>query len=106
MSEPRAPRRLGQNLDRALQDLAGGRKRGPGQPLAGARDVFARWEELVGPDVAAHAKPLRLREDRLVLVVEDPMWAAELRWLEADLCRRIVEAGGPLLSGIEVRVRP
>jgi len=107
----REPRKLGDNLDRALEDLSRGRGRGPGPgrgtsgPLAGARDVFARWDELVGPDVAAQARPLRLQEDRLVLVVEDPLWAAELRWLEADLCRRIAEAGGPRLAGIVVRVR-
>ncbi|MPY93005.1 MAG: DUF721 domain-containing protein [Acidimicrobiia bacterium] len=99
------PRRLGENLDRALRDLSGGRRRGAAEPLAGARDIFSRWEELVGPAVAANARPLRLQDDRLVLVVEDPMWGAELRWLEADLCRRIAESGGPQLSGIEVRVR-
>ncbi len=100
------PRKLGDSLDRALRDLAGGRTRGTTEPLAGARDVFSRWDELVGPEVAAHARPLRLRDDKLVLLVEDATWGAELRWLEADLCRRILEAGGPRLAGIEVRVRP
>jgi predicted nucleic acid-binding Zn ribbon protein len=102
----RPPRRLGENLDRALHDLAGGRRRGADEPLRGAREVFSRWEELVGAAVAANARPLRFRDDRLVLVVADPVWASELRWLEDDLCRRIAEAGGPVLAGIDVRVRP
>jgi predicted nucleic acid-binding Zn ribbon protein len=54
--------------------------------------VFARWEELVGPDVAAHAVPKTLRDGVLTIVVDHPAWASSLRLLTADLLRRIAAA--------------
>jgi predicted nucleic acid-binding Zn ribbon protein len=56
--------------------------------------VFARWEELVGVDVAAHAKPRTLRDGILTVAVDHPAWASSLRLLSADLLRRIAAAAG------------
>ncbi|HEX2039671.1 MAG TPA: DUF721 domain-containing protein [Acidimicrobiales bacterium] len=71
-------------------------------PLAAVLD---RWADVVGPDVAAHARPLSLKEGTLVVVVDDPTWASQLRWLGADLLRRLAEAAGsPVADRLEVRV--
>jgi predicted nucleic acid-binding Zn ribbon protein len=97
--QPPEPRRIGEVVDRLVQ--------GMGAPSAGAfAAVFARWSDLVGDQVAAHAQPLSLRDGRLLVGVEEPGWATQLRWLEADLLRRLDEAcGAGVVTTIEVRVR-
>jgi predicted nucleic acid-binding Zn ribbon protein len=42
----------------------------------------------------------------LVVVVDQPGWATQLRFLEADLLRRLAEMVGPgVVETIEVKVR-
>jgi predicted nucleic acid-binding Zn ribbon protein len=42
----------------------------------------------------------------LSLAVDDPVWAAQLRWLEADLLARVAEVTGPgVVERISLRVR-
>jgi predicted nucleic acid-binding Zn ribbon protein len=79
--------------------------RGPGaKAVAG---LYAGWEEAVGPQVAAHARPLVLDGGRLVVEVDEPGWATQLRYLERDLIERLAAhlAGAPL-DAIELRVVP
>lgn len=57
--------------------------------------VFIHWEELVGPEVAAHATPRSLRDGTLAVVVDHPAWASSLRLLSGDLVRRAESAVGP-----------
>ena len=69
--------------------------------------VFGRWPTLVGEQVAAHATPVRLRHGTLSVTVDDPVWATQLRWLEADLVARLSGAlGEGVVARIEVRVKP
>jgi predicted nucleic acid-binding Zn ribbon protein len=56
--------------------------------------IFGRWQQLVGPDIAAHAKPVSLRRGQLVLVVDHPAWASQLRFMTGDLMTRITESTG------------
>ncbi len=91
---------LAASLDAVVRSL-----KGPGaRAVAG---VFASWEEAVGPQVAAHARPLSFDGGRLVVEVDDPAWATQLRYLESDLRERLAGvSGGFQLVSIEVRVRP
>lgn len=67
--------------------------------------VFGRWAELVGPALAARARPRSLCDGTLVVVADDPVWAAQLRWLEGELCSRIAAVAGPgVCERVEVRV--
>jgi predicted nucleic acid-binding Zn ribbon protein len=69
--------------------------------------VFSRWEELVGPAVAAHARPLSLSRRRLVIGADHPGWATELRYLAPELLRRLAAAAGPgQIERVEVKVCP
>lgn len=80
----------------------------PGSAATPARvvgGVFAGWDDAVGPQVAAHARPVRLSEGTLVVEVDEPGWATQLRYLEQDLLRRLAEVGGQGVERIEVRVR-
>ncbi len=81
----RDPRKVSESLDRITRRLGG--------PSAGvASTVFARWDEVVGPDIAGHARPVSLRAGVLTLAVDHPTWAAQLRFMTADLLARIAAA--------------
>ena len=40
--------------------------------------VFFRWTEIVGTDIAHHAQPVSLRNGLLVVSVDHPVWLQEL----------------------------
>lgn len=92
------PRRVRDSLDRVTSSL--------GVPSSATlATVFARWDELVGASVAANARPRSLRDGVLVVTVEQPGWATQLRYLEADLLTRLAGAVGPgQVERIDVRI--
>lgn len=93
------PTPLTSSLDDVLRSL-----RRPG--LRATVGVFANWDEIVGPHVAAHAQPVSLVDGRLLVEVDQPGWATQLRFLEADLVTRLAPVtGGAILTNIDVRVR-
>ena len=95
----RDPRRLGESLDTVVRSLGG-----PGAgPLAA---VFDGWEEVAGP-LAAHCRLLALAGRTLVVAVDQPGRATEVRYRGADLLRRLAEvAGAGVVERLEVQVRP
>ena len=68
-------------------------------------DVFGRWAEAVGDAVAAHITPVKLDGTKLVVEVDDPAWATQLRFLEATLKQRLLEVAGATIDTIEARVK-
>jgi predicted nucleic acid-binding Zn ribbon protein len=94
-----APHRIGDDLDVLL------RRAGGAGGVASAA-VFTRWEEAVGAAVAAHAHPLRLDGTTLVVGVDGPAYATQLRLLTAQLLTRLRDLAGPgVVDSVEVRVR-
>ena len=67
--------------------------------------VFGRWDEAVGDAVAAHVKPLKLDGTTLIVEVDDPAWATQLRFLEGSMKQRLLEVAGATIETIEARVR-
>jgi len=95
LNEDRGPRRVGESLDRVLP---GGRA---------FTTIVERWEEIAGANVASHARPSALHATTLVVAVEDPAWAAQLRFLLTDLIRRCDDVvGAGLVTEVRVVVRP
>ena len=93
------PPPLRDSVDEVVRSLRGTSARS----LAG---VFARWEEAVGPQIAAHARPASLVDGCLVVEVDHPTWATQLRFLETDLLSRLRDvAGADEVHRIELRVR-
>jgi predicted nucleic acid-binding Zn ribbon protein len=91
--------RLGDSLDGVVRSL-----RGDGAQAV--KGVFGGWEDAVGPQVAAHATPVALEAGRLIVEVDQPGWATQLRFLESTLVARLAEvAGEGSVRSIEVRVR-
>jgi predicted nucleic acid-binding Zn ribbon protein len=70
-------------------------------------DLLQRWPEVVGAQLAAHCRPISLRNGMLTIAAEEAAWGAQLGWLEADLRRRLDDALGPgVVTRIAVRIRP
>lgn len=76
-----------------------------GRYRTGLSSVLAAWGDVVGESVAAHAKPVAVRNGALVVEVDDPVWATQLRWLGNDLLARLAErVGSPVADRVEIRV--
>jgi predicted nucleic acid-binding Zn ribbon protein len=67
----------------------------------------ARWDEVMGSDVAAHAQLVSVRDGTLTVAVADPIWATQLRYLEAAIVTRARALLGPgVVDRVKVRVGP
>jgi predicted nucleic acid-binding Zn ribbon protein len=94
------PRLVKDSLPRLAQRFGA-----PAPPVLTA--LFARWEEIVGPLVAAQAWPLRVADGVLRIGVEQPGWATQLTFLAPELVRQVVAATGDTsVQKIEVKVMP
>ena len=95
----RGPRRLEASLDAVTSQLGLRNSKGLGQ-------LFARWPEIVGEAMAGHVKPIRLDSQALVVSVDHPAWATQVRALGDSLLDRVVEeTGAARPQRLEVRVR-
>lgn len=64
-----------------------------------------RWAEIVGPQIAAHTRPDRIRFKKLHLLVRNSVWLHQLTFLKPDLLARInAAAGGEAITDIVLRV--
>jgi predicted nucleic acid-binding Zn ribbon protein len=95
MSDEPVP--LSDALDDVVRSL-----RGTGR--AEVRGVFGQWDEAVGETVAAHVRPVRLDRGVLLVDVDDPAWATQVRLLADDLRARLRDVAGVSVERIEVRV--
>lgn len=93
--DDRDPQPLGRLADRVAAD------RGWAQHLSGGK-VFGRWAELVGSEVAEHARPVSLREGELTVEATSTAWATQLRLLQRALLARIAAGAG---RGVVTRLR-
>ena len=76
-----------------------------GVPSSGSLGaVFGRWSEVVGESLAAHSAPRSLRDGVLVVEVDDPAWATQLKWLSAQVIARVAEVANTPVERVEVRV--
>jgi len=92
---------LSQSLTGVVRSLRGPAAAMPAKAMGG---VFGRWTEAVGEAVAAHVQPVKLDGDRLVVEVDDPAWATQLKFLEATLRERLLEVTGANITQFEIRV--
>ncbi len=69
------------------------------------KGVFGAWNELVGETVAAHVQPVKLDHATLIVEVDDPHWATEMRFLSPALCEKISQLTTTPVTSLEVRVK-
>ena len=51
--------------------------------------AWAIWDEVVGPQIARHAQPLRIRESILEVRVENPTWMQQLQLLKPKILKEL-----------------
>jgi predicted nucleic acid-binding Zn ribbon protein len=92
--------RIGDALGEVASQMGAGRA-----DVVGA--VFGRWDEIVGPGVAAHVRPVRVEGTTLVVSADHPAWATQIRHLAPDILARLSEVCGAqnALERLDVRVR-
>ena len=67
--------------------------------------VHERWADVVGEEVAAHARPIGLAGSTLKIAAESPAWASHLRWSEVEIVARLASLlGRPEVESVSVRV--
>lgn len=64
--------------------------------------VFGRWAQLVGAEIAEHARPVSLRDGELAVQASSTAWATQLRLLQRQLLGRITTGVG---AGVVTRLR-
>ena len=103
----RDPVPIGDSLDKVVRSLRNddSATTSPGQTAGQMGGVFGRWAEAVGDAVAAHVKPVKLDGTKLIVEVDDPAWATQLRFLETTLKQRLLDVAGATIVTVEVRVK-
>ena len=101
---PREPMSITDSLRDVVRSLRPDGSAGSAAPVAAIGGVFGKWDEAVGDAVAAHVQPLKLDGTTLVVEVDDPAWATQIRFLEATLRGRLAEVAGATVERIDVRV--
>ncbi len=67
--------------------------------------VFGEWAQIVGEQVAQHVTPIKRERGKLIVEVDDPSWATQMRFLEPQLIEKIHIATSSTINAIEVRVK-
>jgi predicted nucleic acid-binding Zn ribbon protein len=94
--DPRDPQTLASVLSRLVK------ARGWQRPTAEAT-VFGAWERVVGADVAAHCRPVKLENGELTVEAESTAWATQLRLLAGKLLGRIAgEVGNGVVTKLHI----
>jgi predicted nucleic acid-binding Zn ribbon protein len=92
----RDPQGLGTVFNRLVRD------RGWNSPVA-VGSVISRWDELVGPDIAAHCRPESFQDTTVQVRCDSTAWATQLRLLSSALLARFDEAlGAGVVTKIQV----
>ena len=70
------------------------------------RIVQEEWPALVGRELAPHVRLGSLRDGTLTLEVDDPMWAAPLRYLESGIVETLAKRlGSDVVGAVRIAVR-
>jgi predicted nucleic acid-binding Zn ribbon protein len=56
--------------------------------------VLSIWEEVVGPRIAANAKPVSYRDSKLFVQVATTIWMHELSFTKGEVLRKLNERLG------------
>ncbi|HEY2550494.1 MAG TPA: DciA family protein [Streptosporangiaceae bacterium] len=88
-----------------LNAAIGGLVEDQGWAMAAATgSVFARWPQIVGPELAAHTSPGSLADGELIVLADSTAWATQVRLLAAQLVRRLnAELGDGAVRRVQVR---
>jgi predicted nucleic acid-binding Zn ribbon protein len=80
--DPRDPAKFSDVLAKLVKT------RGWERPAAEAT-LFGSWQQVVGPDIASHSRPVSLDNGELTIEAESTAWATQLRLLNSSILSRI-----------------
>jgi hypothetical protein len=67
----------------------------------------ALWKQAVGEGLSSHAVPIQLRDQKLIVAVDDNLWKKQLEQMRGQLLSRLnYVLGQALVTSIELRVDP
>ena len=82
MSPDRGPAPIRASLEKLLAGL--------GSPEIDSMTMLVeRWPEVVGERLAERIQAVAVRRRELLVTVDDPAWASQIAWLEAQLLERV-----------------
>tara|TARA_Y100001970_G_scaffold165989_1_gene202947 strand:+ start:2848 stop:3177 length:330 start_codon:yes stop_codon:yes gene_type:complete len=68
--------------------------------------LHQHWEQAVGLTVAEHCKPQKIVDGHLVVYVDHPGWATEIKYLEYELLENLAQIDPELhFEGVKVHVK-
>ncbi len=85
------------SIARELQDLL--QRQGLDEKLRDYR-IWRIWDETVGPQIAARARPARIREGVLEVRVDRATWMQQLQLLKPKILSKLRESGGEGIKDI------
>jgi predicted nucleic acid-binding Zn ribbon protein len=87
-ADARDPASLGASLDDLVREQRW-------EATVRSAGLSARWEQIVGSEIAAHCRPVRLTDGELTCVAESTAWATQIRLLNRQMLERIAAGVGP-----------
>lgn len=89
MSNSKRPRlKQAQSVNSLLKEMLG--KPGFGEQI-NRHQAWLVWDKIVGDQIAARARPLRLRKGVLEIAVDHPVWMQQLQMMKVQILARIQE---------------
>jgi predicted nucleic acid-binding Zn ribbon protein len=68
-------------------------------------EVLGAWTDVVGPQVAAHARPAALHAATVTVEVDEPAWATQLQFLAGSILKGLSERlGDRAPASVSIRV--
>jgi predicted nucleic acid-binding Zn ribbon protein len=86
-ADPRDPARLGASVDDLVREQRW-------EASVRSAGLSARWDQIVGAEIAAHCRPDRLVDGELTCIAESTAWATQIRLLNRQVLEQIAAAVG------------
>ena len=64
-------------------------------------EVFVRWPEVVGAEIAAHSEPIEIKEEKLFIKCSSTAWATQLNLVKLQLLESIQKIA-PGIKALEI----
>ncbi|MEO0184797.1 MAG: DUF721 domain-containing protein [candidate division WOR-3 bacterium] len=59
-------------------------------------ELINRWPDIVGKKIAEHARAISINEGNLFVVVDNPLWHAQLSLLKKEIIKKFNQLGANL----------
>ena len=64
-------------------------------------EIFVKWGEIVGADIAANSEPIEIKEEKLIIKCASTAWATQLNLIKLQLLQSIQNIA-PNINSLEI----